>query len=250
MCFNDWEDLKKPLQEPLQEKIENSFDYEVMDHSFASKTTQQTETNSLGFELMDDSFVLAEKEEEIENLQEEEEEEKAAIQTLYTQQVAELQDTAKLGHRKRERMKPNKEARKAHNARIDKARMLTAKATADTLSVYDTVQSIQKEYAVPEEKRQEFSERALSNLRQSLTELQSNSFSSPMIREHFADYLRLVKDFEFLAGSEEMEELERQEIEGYRPLMEACAIAFRSMPSKTGFASTGRFSVKRRRLPA
>ena len=220
MCFNDWEDLKKPLQEPLQEKIENSFDYEVMDHSFASKTTQQTETNSLGFELTDDSFVLAEKEEEIEDLQEEEEV-KAAIQTLYTQQVAELQDTAKLGHRKRERMKPNKEARKAHNARIDKARMLTAKATADTLSVYDTVQSIQKEYAVPEEKRQEFSERALSNLRQSLTELQSNSFSSPMIREHFADYLRLVKDFEFLAGSEEMEELERQEIEGYRPLMEA-----------------------------
>ena len=145
---------------------------------------------------------------------------KTEIKNIYEENVVELTDTAKLGHKKRVRFKANKEAKKLYNEQIDKAKILTERATADTVMVYRIVNSAEKAYQ-QREHTPEMLDKALKRLRDSKNLLNENSFDSAQIKEHFNEYLILVKEFEYAAGAEGLADLQKEEIEEYRPVMEA-----------------------------
>lgn len=118
---------------------------------------------------------------------------------LYQEQMAIMQDTAKLG---RKSIKGEKAIRTARNERIQRGRDLTSKATAYTEEIYNQLRELKEQE--PQAEGAEETEKRLRRLE--LYRFSPQMFVSSHIRANFKEYMTLVQDYQYL-----QEHLKREE---------------------------------------
>lgn len=148
---------------------------------------------------------------------------------VYEHHVAKLEDTAKLGKKQTEMFKKDKELRKKHNARIDQAKLLTKRATSDTLSIYENIRKVKNDF--DERKKEnddlaftgrEFEDEVLAEIAEKVMALDKEAFKSSMIRNNFTEYYKIICDFDYVSSvAEQKEEYFKNIVERYRPVVEA-----------------------------
>lgn len=140
--------------------------------------------------------------------------------------VADTQDVATLGKKKTLAFKPKekREERAVYNAQIDEAKALTKRATADTLSVYNTINT------VVTERYQEINDIndydwGCSLLEAELKELDENAFTTAYIKDNFTKLYKMIVKFQHLDGfipkSGKLKNNDAAKKEEMRPLINA-----------------------------
>ena len=119
---------------------------------------------------------------------------------MYQEKLAEMKDTAKLGHRS---IKGEKAVRQAKNERIKNGRRLTSKATAYTEEIYRQLQEIN---ALNENQKENEAGKAEERLRGlELYRFTPQMFISSNIRANFKEYIMLIQDYQYLTEQKQEE---------------------------------------------
>ena len=128
---------------------------------------------------------------------------------LYHQQTVNMTDTAQLG---KTSFKANTAEKKLKNERINAAKQLTKKATADTLNIYETLRDMKQ------------AQGGAADAEGRLQALEQYPFSTKMyvsseIREHFREYMQLIKNYDELTALDETM-VDQERLLALKPLMD------------------------------
>lgn len=153
-------------------------------------------------------------------------EQKEEARREYQKNVVNLDNVAQLGHKQTVMFKSDREVRKRKNARIDKAKILTRRATAETLSVYETIKAV-KESLKDREYNADTAAQVFNELNIAMGQLDVKSFEGAEIRENYAAYYKIIQNFEYLenygsqAGAEDGTVLaNKADLERFKPVIE------------------------------
>lgn len=151
--------------------------------------------------------------------------------------VADTQDVATLGKKKTLAFKPKekREERAVYNAQIDEAKALTKRATADTLSVYNTINT------VVTERYQEINDIndydwGCMLLEGELKELDENAFTTAYIKDNFTKLYKMIVKFQhldrFIPKSGKLKNNDAAKKEEMRPLINAIVYRLKTYVEK------------------
>lgn len=132
---------------------------------------------------------------------------------MYFSQIVNMEDTAKLGKKS---FKSNTAAKKARNERIDRARLMTARATEYTLDVQETLKEAYEQQA---EIKHPHVEVVLAKLEQ--YPFSPQMFFSSVIRSNLAAYISRLQEYDYLKRTAGESEEYKDRIEAMAPLMNA-----------------------------
>ncbi len=175
----------------------DEFDFEVINKN---KIQEQLNEELKANKLIDNDLKNKDFETTIIKSKDAEKQEAEKAKDLYYLRVAETRDVVSLGKKKTLSFKPKsvREKREEYNRKIDEAKALTIRATANTLfvqkTVLDAIKRSEDEIKVTEENANVQQELLISNLQ----ELDKNSFSTAYIKLNFSFLYRTVMRFKKL----------------------------------------------------
>lgn len=152
---------------------------------------------------------------------------------LYLEQTANLQDTAQLG---KTSFKANTLEKKERNQKIKAAKKLTDKATAYTLELYSTLAQMRED----QEDLEEFG--VEPDAVELLQRLEQYRFHPQMyltgeIRQHFREYVSLIRDYDCL---KEMEGVDEARLEALEPVISGLRIRLKVFCEQNRISLDGR----------